>query len=143
MSSLNTQRQHPPTITYRGRSLGIVILTAAQLLVGVIHVFSGLLLLAFEDFTLMQATMAYDVYTFVFGLLVLVFAVYLWKGKRAGWAGTVAVSIFVIVVDSLAILDLPTIPGVPKIPALTEIVYSLLIIAYLFSSHVRTKYFGH
>ena len=67
-----------------------------------------------------QATVAYDVYTFVFGLLALVFAVFIWQGKKAGWVGTVAVSLFVIAADSLTLLDLPSIPGIPKFPAITE-----------------------
>lgn len=58
-----------------GRNLGIAALTGAQLLIGAIHVFSGALLLAYEDFSLLQPTIAYAIYTLVFGLLVLVFAV--------------------------------------------------------------------
>ncbi len=133
-------RKQTPIITYKGRSLGIVVLTVAQLLIGAIHVFFGLLLLMFENISFLQATAAYDVYTFVFGLLVLVFAVFIWQGKKAGWVGTVAVSLFVIAADSLTLLDLPSIPGVPKFPALTEIAYSLLVILYLFQSGVRSKY---
>jgi hypothetical protein len=135
-------KKQTPIITYKGRSLGIVILTVAQLIIGAIHVFFGLLLLAFENLSFIQATAAYDVYTFVFGLLILVFAVFVWQGKKAGWVGTVAVSMFVIVADSLTLLDLPSIPGIPKFPALTEIAYSVLIVVYLCSSHVRKKYLG-
>ena len=130
--------KHIPT--YKGRSLGVVILTAAQLLIGAIHLFSGLLLLVFENLSSIRPTITYDIYTFVFGLLVLVFAVLIWRGKRAGWAGTVAVSLFVIAIDSLTLLDLPSIPGVPKFPALTEILYSVLVVFYLLQSSVRTKY---
>jgi hypothetical protein len=133
-------KKQTPIITYNGRSLGIVILTVAQLIIGAIHVFSGLLLLMFENVSFIQATVAYDVYTFVFGLLVLVFALFIWQGKKAGWIGTVAVSLFVIVADSLTLLDLPSIPGIPKFPALTEIAYSVLIVVYLCSNHVRKKY---
>lgn len=86
--SLST-RPAPPT--FRGRNFGITTLVVAQLLIGVIHVFFGALLLAFEDFSVFPATAAYDVYTLVYGLLVLVFAVLLWQGKKAGWIGTVAV----------------------------------------------------
>lgn len=129
-----------PLPTYKGRSLGIVILTVAQVLVGIIHVFSGLLLLVFENLSSIQPTIAYDVYTLVFGLLVLVFAVYIWQGKKAGWIGTFAVSLFVIAADSLTLLDLPSIPGIPKFPALTEILYSVLAVFYLLQSHVRNKF---
>lgn len=125
---------------YKGRTLGTIILTATQIIVGAIHVFFGLLLLMFENLSIIQATVAYDVYTFIFGLLVLVFTFYFWMGKKAGWIGTVAVSIFVIVVDSLTLLDLPSIPGIPKFPAFTEILYSLWVIVYLSRSHVRKKY---
>jgi hypothetical protein len=135
-----SNRQSP--ITYRGRSLGIVALTAAQLLIGVIHIFSGLWLLSSEVAVSAQVTLAYDIYTLVFGLLVLVFALFIWRGKKAGWIGTVAVSLFVIVADALTLLDLPSIPGIPKFPALTEIAYSVLIVVYLSSSHVRKKYLG-
>ena len=130
----------PAPPTYRGRSIGIVALTAAQLLIGAIHVFSGLLLLFSENPSFLQATVVYDVYTLVFGLLVLVFAVFIWQGKKAGWVGTVAVSLFVIVADSLMLLDLPSIPGIPKFAGFTEIGYSVLIVAYLCSGNVRKKY---
>ena len=130
--------KHNP-ITYKGRSLGIIVLTAAQLLIGAIHVFFGLLLLTFEP-SLMQAPVAYDVYTVVFGVLVLFFAVFIWQGKKAGWIGTVAVSLFVIAADTLTVLDLPSIPGIPKSAALTEIAYSILVIIYLSAGHVRKKF---
>lgn len=129
----------PAPVTYRGRSIGIVALTAAQLLIGAIHVFSGLLLLFSENPSFLQATVAYDVYTLVFGLLALVFAVFIWQGKKAGWVGTVAISLFVIVADS-TLLDLPSIPGIPKFAGFTEIGYSVLIVAYLCSGNVRKKY---
>jgi heme A synthase len=125
---------------YKGRMLGIVALTVAQVLIGTIHVFSGLSLLVFEKLSGIQATIAYDIYTLVFGILVLVFASYLWQRKKAGWFGTIAVSLLVITVDSLALLNLPTIPGVPKVPAVAEITYSVLIIGYLCTNHVRKKY---
>ena len=135
-------RKQTPIITYKGRSLRIVVLTVAQLFIGAIHVFFGLLLLVFENISLLQATTAYDVYTFTFGLLTLVFAVFFWQGKKWGWVGTVAVSLFVIVADSLTLLDLPSIPGIPKFPALTEIMYSLLVVLFLLQSGVRSKYLG-
>jgi heme A synthase len=131
-----------PIPTYRGRSLGIAVLTVAQLLIGAIHVFFGLLFLAFENLSFTQATAAYDLYTFIFGLLVLVFALFIWQGKKAGWIGTVAVSFFVIAADSLTLLDLPSIPGIPKVAGFTEIAYSILIIVYLCTSQVRKKYLG-
>lgn len=129
-------------ITYKGRSLGIVVLTAAQMLIGVIHVFFGLLLFAFENLTFIQGAIAYNAYTVIFGVLVTVFAVFIWQGKKAGWIGTVAVSLFVIVADVLTVLNLPSIPGIPKSAALTEIVYSLVVVLYLLQDNVRKKYLG-
>ena len=131
-----------PNITFKGRSLGIVVLTVAQLIIGAIHAFFGLLLSAFENLSFLPATAAYDIYTFIFGVLILVFAVFIWQGKKAGWIGTIAVSLFVIVADSLTLLDLPSIPGIPKFAGFGEITYSILIIIYLCTRQVRTKYLG-
>jgi hypothetical protein len=125
-------------IIYKGRNLGIPVLTSAQLLIGAIHVFFGALLLAFGA-SILQATEAYNVYTTVFGLSVLVFAVFVWQGKKAGWIGTVAVSLFVIIADALTVLNLPSIPRIPKSAALTEIAYSLLIVVYLLQKDIRKK----
>jgi hypothetical protein len=130
----------PPTIIYKGRTIGIVILTVAQLIIGVIHCFFGLLLLAYENLSFLPTTSVYDLYTFIFGLLALVFAVFIWQGKKMGGIGTVAVSLFVIVADSLTVLDLPSIPGIPKFPAIAEIAYSLLIVFYLLQDNIREKY---
>ena len=127
---------------YKGRSLGIVVLTAAQIFIGSIHVFFGLLLLAFENLNFIQATVAYDVYTIIFGGLTVVFGAFIWQGKKAGWVGTIAVSLFVIVADSLTLLDLPSIPGIPKFAGSTEIAYSVLIIVYLCTRKVRKKFLG-
>jgi hypothetical protein len=129
-------------ITYKGRSIGIVALTAAQLLIGAIHVFSGLLLLSSEITANTQVSIPYDIYTLVFGLLVFLFAGFIWFGKKVGWIGTVAVSLFVIVADGLTLLNLPSIPGIPKLPALTEILYSLLVVLYLLQTKIRRKYLG-
>ena len=131
-----------PIPTYKGRSLGIVVLTAAQLLIGAIHVFFGLLLLAFENLTFIQATIIYDVYTVAFGILTMLFAVFIWRGKKIGWIGTIAVSLFVIAADSLTLLDVPSIPGIPKFAGFGEITYSVLIIVYLCTRQVRAKYLG-
>jgi hypothetical protein len=133
-------KKQPPNITYKGRSLGITVLVAAQIIIGAIHAFFGLLLLAFENLSFLQATAAYDVYTFFFGLLALIFGVFIWQGRKAGWIGTIAISMFVIAADSLTVLDLPSIPGIPKFPAATEIGYSVLVIGYLLQSGVRRKF---
>jgi hypothetical protein len=113
-------KKQPPIITYKGRSLGIVILIFAQLIIGAIHAFFGLLLLAYENLSFLPATTIYDVYTFAFGLLALVFVVFIWQGKKVGWIGTVAVSLFMIAADSLTLLDLPSIPGIPSLQGLLK-----------------------
>ena len=138
MSSVNN------AVTYRGRSLGIIVLTAAQLLVGVIHVFFGLWLLiagslADSAFSA-QSPLVYSVYTLVFGLLTLVFTVGIWLSTNWGWIGTFAVSMFVIVADALTLVNLPSIPGIPPSAAGVEIIYSLLVLLYLSQTHVRIKY---
>lgn len=132
--------KHPP-ITYKGRSLDILILTGAQTLIGAIHLLIGLALLASEIST-NQGTIAYDVYTIAFGALVLFFAAFIWQGKKAGWVGTVAALSFVIVADALAVARLPSIPGIPSFAAPTEIGYSILVIVYLSLPQVRRRFFG-
>ncbi len=134
-------KKQPPIIIYKGRSLGIVILVFAQAIIGAIHVFFGFLLLAYENLSFLQTTAVYDGYTFLFGLLALVFAFLIWQGKKGGWIGTIAVSLFVIAVDSLTLLDLPSIPGIPKFAGFFEIAYSVLIIVYLLQNRIRRKYF--
>jgi len=137
---------HPP-VEYKGRSLSIVFLIAAQVLVGFIHVLFGFWLLTAtwipSSVGIIGSSSApdiYSVYTIVFGFLTLLFAVLLWLQKRGGWVGTFAVLVFVIVADSLTLLDLPSIPRIPKIAGYGEIIYSILVILYLFQAHVRTKY---
>jgi hypothetical protein len=130
----------PPTINYKGRNLGIVILTVAQLIIGAIHVFFGFLLLAFENLLFIQATAIYALYTIIFSVLTVVFAVFIWNGKKLGWVGTVAVALFVIIADSLTLLNLPSIPGIPKFAGFGEIAYSVLVVGYLLQVGVRRKY---
>jgi hypothetical protein len=137
-----SKKQPPIIVTYKGRSLGIVILVVTQLIIGAIHVFFGLLLLVYENLSFLSATAVYDVYTFIFGLLALVFAIFIWQSKKIGWIGTVTVSLFVIAADSLTLLDLPSIPGIPKFAGFTEIIYSVLIVGYLLQTRIRRKCFG-
>ena len=72
--------------------------------------------------------------------MTIVFTYLLWKGKRLGWIGTVAVSSFVIIADILTIFDLITFLGVVKTAGIGEIPYCLVIIIYLLQTHVRSKY---
>jgi hypothetical protein len=121
-----------PLLTFKGRSLGIIGLTAAQLFIGIIHIFFGMTLtfatVQLPENFVAQQSFIYDIYTVVFGVLISVFAVLLWLEKWSGWVGTVAVSLFVITADSLAVLNLPSMPGIPKFAAVLEIPYSVLIV---------------
>ena len=126
-------------ITYKGRSLGILTLTVAQLLIGALHLAVGVTLLA-ADLSVGHGIVPYNVYTIAFAVLVLVFAAFIWQKKKAGWVGTVAVSLFVIAADGLTVLNLPSIPGIPKFAAPTEIVYSFLVLAYLLRNDTVKKY---
>ena len=124
--------------------MGIVILTVAQFIIGGIHVFSGFLLLFASPSAAFiisaQLPEIYSIYTLAFGLLTLIFTYELWLGKNWGWNGTVAVSTFVIAADALALLNLPSIPGIPKLAAAAEIIYSLIVLLYLSQPHVRANY---
>lgn len=126
--------------TLVGRTFGRVVLVGLQLLIGAIHLFAGLLLLAYEDFSALPATAAYDVYTMVFGLLVVVFAYGLWQSKKWGLLGAVAVSVFVIIADSTAVIGLPVVAGTPAGPAAIEITYSVILIGYLLWGKVRRQF---
>jgi len=133
-----------PPLIYKGRSLGILSVTAAQVLIGVIHVFFGFWLIAASGVTPLfsptPSDYVYSVYTVVFGFLTLVFSFGLWRLKNWGWIGTIAVALFVTVADALTLLDLPSVPGIPKFAGAFEITYSVVIVLYLFQSHVRVRY---
>jgi len=66
----------------------------------------------------------------------MIFAYCLWAGKNSGWLGTIIVSLFVIVVDVFAVLGVSLIAGVPRTAALGEIVYSLVVLLYLFQPKI-------
>jgi uncharacterized membrane protein (DUF2068 family) len=124
----------------KGRTIGIVALTAAQFLIGIIHVLFGAWLLSATLSISVQSPLIYSSYTLAFGVLTLVCAYGIWLGKSWGWHGTIAVSLFVIVADALTLLNLPSIPGIPKFAGAAEIAYSLLVLLYLSQKHVRAKY---
>jgi hypothetical protein len=133
--------------TYRGKYIGVVALVAAQLLVGFIHAVFGLWILSsmhiepFGDIVGSSSGFGiYGVYTTAFGFLTLLFAAGLWLQKRWSWVGTVAVAVFVIAADSLTLLNLPSIPAIPKFAGFGEITYSILVLLYLSQWHVRAKY---
>ena len=128
--------------TFKGRFLGVAVLVAVQILIGVTHVVFGFAALSgsFSVSAVSVTPRVYSLYTTTYGLLTLLFSYSVWAGKRLGWVGTVAVSSFVILADTLTVLDLLTALGIPKIAAVGEIPFSILVIAYLLQPHVKTKY---
>ncbi len=130
-------------VTFRGRLVGIAVLTGIQAINGIIHTFFGSVLLLGSYFPFApssNAPLIFSLYTLSYGLLTIFFTYLFWKGNRLGWIGTVAVSLFVIIADSLTVLDLLTFLGIIKTAAIGEIPYSLLIVFYLLQNHVRLKY---
>lgn len=130
-------------VTFRGRFLGIGVLTVIQVINGLIHTFFGLVLVlgTFISVTAsLNAPSVFMFYTLIYGILTLLFTCLLWKGERTGWIGTVAVALFVIIADSLTVLELLTFLGIIKTAAILEIPYSLITVLYLIQTHVRTKY---
>ncbi len=117
-----------------GREIGIVILVLIQSLIGIIHVLFGFWLLSLSNINYI-----YSLYTAVFGLLSLFFALGLWNRRSFGWIGTFATLLFVTIADMLTILDLPSIPGIPKVAGAAEIAYSVIVLFYLVQPHVRAK----
>ena len=131
-------------VTFRGRFLGVTVLVVVHLIVGIIHVIFGFALLSggFSVVSYSMIPMIYTFYTLIYGLLTLFFTYLIWLGKRSGWIGTVAVSLFVILVDIIAVLGLSNVLGIPspKVAAIGEIPFSILVLIYLLQYHVRSKY---
>ena len=129
-------------VTFRGSFLGIVALTIIQVINGLIHTFFGLVLLLGTSISMTSSNfpLVFSFYTLIYGILTLLFTFLLWKGKGLGWIGTVVVALFVILADSLTVLDLLTFLGIIKIAAIVEIPYSLATVLYLIQNHVRIKY---
>jgi uncharacterized membrane protein (DUF2068 family) len=90
-------------------------------------------------FSSLDSNMVYSVYTVVFGFAAATLAWGIWLQKAWGTYGTVALSLFVIAADSLTVLDLPSIPGIPKFAVGTEILYSAVITTYLLQTKIRRK----
>lgn len=124
-----------PPISFKGKYVGILVLTILQLLNGAIHTIIGGAFLVLNI-----GVIEYNLYTLVYGVLNLVFLYGLWTGKKTGWIGTILVSIFVIIVDVCATLDIQLIPGVPKTAALGEIVISLAILVFLLQPKIRQQF---
>jgi len=83
--------------------------------------------------------MIYSVYTVTFGFAVTIFAFGIWLQKNWGLYGTIVTSLFVTFADTLTILNLPSIPGIPKFAAVPEILYSVFVLTYLLQLKVSTK----
>ncbi len=116
-------------------------LTSLQLLIGGIHVFFGFWLLTANLVSSvgLETNIVYSVYTIAFGFAASILAFGIWLEKNWGSFGTIALLLFVIGVDVLAVLDLPTIPGVPKFAAGAEILYSALVSFYLLKLRIKSK----
>ncbi len=128
--------------TFKKRVFGIAAVTALQILIGGIHIFFGLLLLASTQTQvgfLETPGVVYDVYTIAFGFATTVFATGIWFYKLWGKLGTIVTSLFVTVADLLTLLNLPSVPGIPKSAAFPEIIYSVLIVFYLLQAKTIAK----
>jgi hypothetical protein len=130
-------------VPFKQRYIGVVFLVVVQAIVGIIHLFFGLALVSGNfSFNAYPTMMSYSVYTLVYGFLTIVFTYWIWKQKQKGWIGTVAIALFVIIVDSLAVFNITNFLGIPapNIAAMGEIPYSMLGLVYLLQTHVRSKY---
>ena len=129
-------------ITFKGQYLGVTFLVIVQFIVGLIHMFFGLAMLSgnFSVASYSVTPIVYSVYTLVYGCLTFFFTYLVWTTRRSGWIGTVAVSCFVILADTLTVFDLVNVLGIPKLAAIGEIPFSIIIIVYLLQHHVRSKY---
>ena len=136
---------HSP-ITYKGRSLGIVLLTAVQSLVEFIHVLFGFWLLIAPRITPFvsiigsssSAADIYSFYTIIFGFLTLLYARFCIDCRSVGVGQAPSQSwSLLLLLFFFTLLDLPSVPGIPKFACYDEITYSVLVIFYLVQSHIR------
>ena len=119
----------------KNRNFGIFVLVTIQVILGLIHLFFGL---TFSS----TVPRTYNVYTIVYGSFTLVFSYLIWKGKRLGWMGIVAIAVFIIIIDILAVFEISNLLHIPapKEVAIGEIPFSILVLVYLFQKHIRSKY---
>lgn len=129
-------------VTIRGQFLGVIVLVVIQFIVGIIHIFFGFAMLSgnFSVASYSMTPLIYSFYTLAYGCLTFFFTYLFWIGKRFGWIGIVAVSLFVILADTLTAFNLFNGLGIPKVAAIGEIPFSILILTYLLQHHVRSKY---
>lgn len=126
LSKLNTPQ------SYKGKYVGLLVLTIVQFLNGTIHATIGAGLAIFEI-----GVLTYNIYTFLYGVFNLIFLYGLWTGKKSGWIGTILLSFLIIVVDVFVIFGIQLIPGVPQSAAIGEIIISLGILLYLLQPKLR------
>jgi uncharacterized membrane protein (DUF2068 family) len=136
-------KPQPPTV--KGRSLGFAALVAIQVLVGAVHLAFGIwMFFARTNAAFFSgshfASDIYSVYTIAFSVLTIAFSFGLWLQRRWGWFGTVAVLLFVIVADVLTLLNLPSVPGIPKFAGAGEITYGVLVVVYLLHTKRRFNF---
>jgi hypothetical protein len=117
--------------SFSGRYPGVFVPIILQFLVGTMHAAIGLGLVFAAS-----GELGYNVYTLFYGVFTIIFAYGLWAGKKSGYLGTIIVSILVIVVDISAVLGMSLIAGVPRAAALGEIVYSLVVLVYMFQPKI-------
>jgi hypothetical protein len=117
--------------SFKGRFLGFFVLVILQFLNGTVHAAIGTYLI----FTA-SGELVYNIYTFLYRILNLIFGYGLWSRKKSGYIGTIIVSIFVIMVDISTILGMSLIAGVPRAAAFGEIMYSLFVMVYLFQPKI-------
>ena len=112
--------------SFKGKYSGVLVLVILQALGGIIHAVIGLGF-GFAG----SGELVYNIYTFLYGVFSIIFVYGLWAGKKSGWLGTIIVSLFIIVVDVSAVLGVSLIAVVPRMAALGEIVYCLVVLVYL------------
>ena len=140
----------PPS--FKGEFLGLLFVTIYQFLIGVIHLVAGIFLLFVpyvlsSVFSVTEITPIFGVYTFLYGLLTLVFAYGLWTGNRWGWIGTTILCIFVIIEASSTLL-LTLIQGVPiHVTSLdiaqlriVDITLTFVVLLYLIQPHIKRSF---
>jgi hypothetical protein len=127
--------------TCKGRIFGILVLVATQTFIGIIHSFFGIFLLVAGSsdvlFPSITFSEIYSIYTLFYGLLTIISTYGLWMSNRWGWISTLSISIFVIIMDSPTLLNMPIISEIPKFAAVSEILYSLVVLLYIIQPKIQ------
>jgi hypothetical protein len=139
-------------LSFRGEFLGLFFVAIYQFLMGVIHAVAGIFLLLApyvlsSVFAVTEITPIFGVYTFLYGLLTLIFAYGLWTGNRWGWIGTTILCIIVIIEASSTLL-LTLIQGIPiHVTSLDiaqlriiDITLTFVVLLYLIQPHIKRSF---